>query len=155
MSPAHSHVEQSRNTLAFATRAKEVTNTAHINMVWLVGSKSVVLLFHVVDWLSFPALSFHAHLEHLQAVHMLITDAVLGLSGAYPVWDPVSCFLYWIEQVVSDKVLVKQLQKEVARLEAELKMPEGAVDCTSSEALLQAKDLQIQKVGISSQTWYS
>lgn len=33
MSPAHSHVEQSRNTLSFATRAKEVTNTAHINMV--------------------------------------------------------------------------------------------------------------------------
>lgn len=33
MSPAHSHVEQSRNTLAFATRAKEVTNTTHINMV--------------------------------------------------------------------------------------------------------------------------
>jgi hypothetical protein len=33
MSPAHSHIEQSRNTLAFATRAKEVTNSVHINMV--------------------------------------------------------------------------------------------------------------------------
>ena len=32
-SPAHSHVEQARNTLAFATRAKEVTNTTHINIV--------------------------------------------------------------------------------------------------------------------------
>jgi centromeric protein E len=79
MSPAHSHVEQSRNTLSFATRAKEVTNTAHINMV------------------------------------------------------------------VSDKVLVKQLQKEVARLEAELRVPEGNEAC-SSDALLHAKDLQIQKV---------
>ncbi|XP_076957161.1 kinesin-like protein NACK2 isoform X1 [Bidens hawaiensis] len=33
MSPALSHVDQSRNTLAFATSAKEVTNTAKINMV--------------------------------------------------------------------------------------------------------------------------
>nr|PNR40469.1 hypothetical protein PHYPA_017871 [Physcomitrium patens] len=80
MSPAHSHVEQSRNTLAFATRAKEVTNTTHINMV------------------------------------------------------------------VSDKVLVKQLQKEVARLEAELKVPDPTTEITSSEALLHAKDLQIQKM---------
>jgi centromeric protein E len=46
---------------------------------------------------------------------------------------------------VSDKVLVKQLQKEVARLEAELKIPEGNENC-SSDALLHAKDLQIQKV---------
>jgi hypothetical protein len=50
------------------------------------------------------------------------------------------------QQVVSDKVLVKQLQKEVARLEAELKLPEGGMESSSSEALLQAKDLQIQKV---------
>lgn len=80
MSPAHSHVEQSRNTLAFATRAKEVVNTTHVNMV------------------------------------------------------------------VSDKVLVKQLQKEVARLEAELKVPDSVTDSATSEALLQAKDLQIQKM---------
>lgn len=33
MSPALSHVEQSRNTLLFATSAKEVTNTARVNMV--------------------------------------------------------------------------------------------------------------------------
>ena len=49
-------------------------------------------------------------------------------------------------QVVSDKVLVKQLQKEVARLEAELKVPDLATEAATSEALLQAKDLQIQKV---------
>lgn len=49
-------------------------------------------------------------------------------------------------QVVSDKVLVKQLQKEVARLEAELKVPDSVTDTATSEALLQAKDLQIQKV---------
>lgn len=33
LSPATSHVEQSRNTLLFATRAKEVTNNAQVNMV--------------------------------------------------------------------------------------------------------------------------
>lgn len=33
MSPAQSHVEQSRNTLFFATQAKEVINTARVNMV--------------------------------------------------------------------------------------------------------------------------
>lgn len=33
MSPALTHVEQSRNTLSFATRAKEVTNNAQVNMV--------------------------------------------------------------------------------------------------------------------------
>ncbi|XP_073115420.1 kinesin-like protein KIN-7A [Elaeis guineensis] len=40
MSPAHSHVEQSRNTLHFATCAKEVTNTARVNMV--VSDKQMV-----------------------------------------------------------------------------------------------------------------
>uniref|UniRef100_A0A803NUW2 Kinesin-like protein n=1 Tax=Cannabis sativa TaxID=3483 RepID=A0A803NUW2_CANSA len=35
MSPALSHVEQTRNTLSFATSAKEVTNNAQINMVVL------------------------------------------------------------------------------------------------------------------------
>lgn len=33
LSPAMSHLEQSRNTLFFATRAKEVTNNARVNMV--------------------------------------------------------------------------------------------------------------------------
>jgi hypothetical protein len=33
MSPALTHVEQSRNTLFFATCAKEATNTAKVNMV--------------------------------------------------------------------------------------------------------------------------
>ncbi|KAG6389040.1 hypothetical protein SASPL_150499 [Salvia splendens] len=33
ISPALSHVEQSRNTLSFATSAKEVTNSAQVNMV--------------------------------------------------------------------------------------------------------------------------
>ncbi|PIM97646.1 Kinesin-like protein [Handroanthus impetiginosus] len=58
LSPASSHVEQSRNTLFFATRAKEVTNNAQVNMV------------------------------------------------------------------ISEKQLVKHLQKEVARLEAELRTPD-------------------------------
>lgn len=33
LSPALSHVEQSRNTLSFATSAKEVTNTTRVNVV--------------------------------------------------------------------------------------------------------------------------
>ncbi|XP_068641151.1 kinesin-like protein NACK1 [Aristolochia californica] len=79
MSPAMSHVEQSRNTLSFATRAKEVTNTAQVNMV------------------------------------------------------------------VSEKQLVKQLQKEVARLEAELRTPEPS-SASCSEVLIKEKDLKIQEM---------
>ncbi|XP_047315927.1 kinesin-like protein NACK1 [Impatiens glandulifera] len=71
LSPAFIHVEQSRNTLLFATRAKEVTNNAQVNMV------------------------------------------------------------------ISNKQLVKHLQKEVARLEAELRVPDAA----PSE-----KDLKIQQM---------
>ncbi|KAI3443509.1 hypothetical protein Pfo_000174 [Paulownia fortunei] len=79
MSPALSHVEQSRNTLLFATNAKEVTNTAQVNMV------------------------------------------------------------------VEKKQLVKQLQQEVARLEAELRSPEpSASSCLRS--LLREKDLKIQQM---------
>ncbi|KAJ9676944.1 hypothetical protein PVL29_022103 [Vitis rotundifolia] len=70
LSPALTHVEQSRNTLFFATRAKEVTNNAQVNMV------------------------------------------------------------------VSDKQLVKHLQKEVARLEAELRTPDPSKE----------KDLKIQQM---------
>ncbi|XP_031499737.1 kinesin-like protein NACK1 [Nymphaea colorata] len=75
MSPASSHVEQSRKTLSFATSAKEVTNSAKVNMV------------------------------------------------------------------ISDKQLVRHLQKEVARLEAELRTPEP-----SAEALLMEKEMEIQKL---------
>ncbi|CAA6671336.1 unnamed protein product [Spirodela intermedia] len=79
MSPAFTHVEQSRNTLYFATRAKEVTNNAQVNML------------------------------------------------------------------VSDKQLVKHLQKEVARLEAELRTPEPSASSTS-DAILMEKELQIRKM---------
>ncbi|XP_020521637.1 kinesin-like protein NACK1 [Amborella trichopoda] len=78
MSPALSHVEQSRNTLFFATCAKEVTNSAQVNMV------------------------------------------------------------------VSEKQLVKHLQKEVARLEAELRTPDRST-CTS-EALVMEKELKIRQM---------
>ncbi|KAI5068317.1 hypothetical protein GOP47_0016662 [Adiantum capillus-veneris] len=81
MSPAQSHVEQSRNTLFFAMQAKEVVNTARVNLV------------------------------------------------------------------VSDKALVKQLQKEVARLEAELKVPETVNPCPrDAEALLHEKNAEIQQL---------
>jgi centromeric protein E len=33
MSPAHTHIEQSRNTLLFATCAKEVVTNAKVNVV--------------------------------------------------------------------------------------------------------------------------
>ncbi|KAM0838239.1 hypothetical protein ACQ4PT_061105 [Festuca glaucescens] len=79
MSPALTHVEQSRNTLFFAACAKEVTNTAKVNMI------------------------------------------------------------------VSDKQLVKHLQTEVARLEAELQTPDRA---SSSEILRIEKDRKIRQMEI-------
>ncbi|XP_015572973.1 kinesin-like protein NACK2 isoform X2 [Ricinus communis] len=78
ISPALSHVEQTRNTLSFATSAKEVTNNAQVNMV------------------------------------------------------------------VADKSLVKHLQKEVARLEAELRSPEPSSSCLKS--ILMEKDLKIEQM---------
>ncbi|KAJ1283657.1 hypothetical protein BS78_03G145200 [Paspalum vaginatum] len=79
MSPALTHVEQSRNTLFFATCAKEVTNTAKVNMV------------------------------------------------------------------ISEKQLVKHLQTEVARLEAELRTPDRA---SSSDILIVEKDMKIRQMEI-------
>ncbi|KAK4477148.1 hypothetical protein RD792_016361 [Penstemon davidsonii] len=77
LSPARSHVEQSRNTLLFACCAKEVSTNAQVNVV------------------------------------------------------------------MSDKALVKHLQKEVARLESELSTPGSICD---HAALLRKKDLQIEKL---------
>ncbi|CAL9766930.1 unnamed protein product [Musa acuminata subsp. burmannicoides] len=77
MSPARSHIEQSRNTLLFASCAKEVATNAQVNVV------------------------------------------------------------------MSDKALVKQLQKEVARLECELRYPGIS---PRVEALLREKDAQIKKM---------
>ncbi|XP_038895754.1 kinesin-like protein KIN-7F [Benincasa hispida] len=79
MSPAQIHAEQSRNTLFFASCAKEVVTNAQVNVV------------------------------------------------------------------VSDKALVKQLQRELARLESELKssvQTSGTPDYT----LIREKDLQIEKL---------
>jgi centromeric protein E len=45
MSPAQTHVEQSRNTLFFATCAKEVTNNAKVNMV-----RSVTVMHHLFTY---------------------------------------------------------------------------------------------------------
>ncbi|VFQ63415.1 unnamed protein product [Cuscuta campestris] len=79
MSPALSHADQSRNTLSFATSAKEVTNSAQVNMV------------------------------------------------------------------VSEKQLVKKLQKEVARLEAELRTPDTTAS-PSLRSLLMEKEMKIQQM---------
>lgn len=80
LSPARSHVEQTRNTLLFACCAKEVTTKAQVNVV------------------------------------------------------------------MSDKALVKHLQKEVARLESELKTPGPVTTNCDYATLLRKKDLQIEKV---------
>ncbi|KAF8118364.1 hypothetical protein N665_0005s0130 [Sinapis alba] len=80
LSPARSHVEQTRNTLLFACCAKEVTTKAQINVV------------------------------------------------------------------MSDKALVKQLQRELARLESELKNPAPASSSCDCGVVLRKKDLQIQKM---------
>ncbi|XP_042386129.1 kinesin-like protein KIN-7C [Zingiber officinale] len=77
MSPARSHIEQSRNTLFFASCAKEVATSAQVNIV------------------------------------------------------------------MSDKALVKHLQKELARLESEMKYSGIA---PSVETLLREKDLHIKKL---------
>ncbi|KAG7571610.1 Kinesin motor domain [Arabidopsis suecica] len=80
LSPARSHVEQTRNTLLFACCAKEVTTKAQINVV------------------------------------------------------------------MSDKALVKQLQRELARLESELRNPAPATSSCDCGVTLRKKDLQIQKM---------
>ncbi|CAH8262974.1 unnamed protein product [Arabidopsis lyrata] len=80
LSPARSHVEQTRNTLLFACCAKEVTTKAQINVV------------------------------------------------------------------MSDKALVKQLQRELARLESELRNPVPATSSCDCGVTLRKKDLQIQKM---------
>lgn len=80
LSPARSHVEQSRNTLLFATCAKEVTTNAQVNVV------------------------------------------------------------------MSDKALVKHLQKELARLESELKSPAPISSSCNCSAAIRKKDLQIEKM---------
>ncbi|CAK8539983.1 unnamed protein product [Lathyrus sativus] len=83
MSPARSHVEQSRNTLLFASCAKEVETNAQVNVV------------------------------------------------------------------VSDKALVKQLQKELAKLESELRNSGSARPNNSdSSALLREKDHEIEMLRI-------
>ena len=79
MSPAQVHVEQSRNTLLFASCAKEVVTNAQVNVV------------------------------------------------------------------VSDKALVKQLQRELARLERELRSS-GQTSERPDITLVREKDLQIEKV---------
>lgn len=80
ISPARSHVEQSRNTLLFATCAKQVSVNAQVNVV------------------------------------------------------------------MSDKALVKQLQKELARLEGELRSLGSASAIPNPAALLREKELLIEKV---------
>ncbi|KAL3626670.1 hypothetical protein CASFOL_029413 [Castilleja foliolosa] len=77
MSPTRAHVEQSRNTLLFASCAKEVTTNARVNVV------------------------------------------------------------------MSDKALVKYLQRELARIESELRSPQSKSDYS---ALLTEKDRQIEKL---------
>ncbi|KAK2355605.1 ATP binding microtubule motor family protein [Trifolium repens] len=78
MSPARSYVEQTRNTLLFASCAKEVSTNAKVNVV------------------------------------------------------------------ISDKLLVKQLQRELARLEAELRSSGSTCRKPDSAELLREKDLQIE-----------
>ncbi|VAI20144.1 unnamed protein product [Triticum turgidum subsp. durum] len=79
MSPAHCHVEQSRNTLLFANCAKNVVTNAQVNVV------------------------------------------------------------------MSDKALVKHLQRELTRLENELKFP-GSASLSTHAEVLKEKDEQIKKV---------
>ncbi|XP_073148831.1 kinesin-like protein KIN-7F [Henckelia pumila] len=80
LSPARSHVEQSRNTLLFASCAKEVMTNAQVNVV------------------------------------------------------------------LSDKALVKHLQRELARLESELRSPSSTFGPSNTSATLREKDLRIDEL---------
>lgn len=80
MSPARTHVEQSRNTLLFASCAKEVTTNAQVNIV------------------------------------------------------------------MSDKALVKHLQRELSRLENELRCSGPVFITPDSASILREKDLRIEKL---------
>ncbi|RZS08903.1 hypothetical protein BHM03_00039938, partial [Ensete ventricosum] len=75
-------------------------------------------------------------------VSCLNCDAKI-IFTAYMYFACLSFATILINQVVSDKQLVKQLQKEVARLEAELRTPEP---CAGSEVLLMEKELKIKQV---------
>lgn len=57
-------------------------------------------------------------------------------------------------QVVSDKKLVKHLQKEVERLEAELRSPEPS-SASYLQSLLIKKNLQIEQVHECVEKWKS
>jgi len=50
-----------------------------------------------------------------------------------------------VNVVMSDKVLVKHLQRELARLENELKLP-GSVSCSTHAEILREKDELIKQV---------
>ncbi|KAI3989119.1 hypothetical protein MKX01_033155 [Papaver californicum] len=80
ISPARNHLEQSKNTLLFASCAKEVSTNAHVNVV------------------------------------------------------------------MSDKALVKHLQRELARLESEMRNPAPNAATFDTVTLLRQKDLQIEKM---------
>lgn len=80
MSPARSHVEQSRNTLLFASCAKEVATNAQVNVV------------------------------------------------------------------MSDKALVKHLQRELSRLETELRSSGTTTVTSDSSALVRERDLLVEKL---------
>ena len=110
LSPALSHVEQSRNTLFFATRAKEVTNNAQVNMVCIVVFSPFFTCFLFLFFYFAPYSNINVE------VFVIL----------------FKCF----DQVVSDKQLVKHLQKEVSRLEAELRTPDPSNE----------KDQKIQQV---------
>lgn len=51
-----------------------------------------------------------------------------------------------VNVVMSDKALVKKLQRELARLEDELKCAGTTTTSSDSSALLREKDLQIEMV---------
>lgn len=51
-----------------------------------------------------------------------------------------------VNVVMSDKALVKHLQRELARLEGELRCPGTASSMSQAETLLKEKDAQIKKV---------
>jgi hypothetical protein len=88
VSPALSHVEQTRNTLSFATRAKEVVNTARVNMVWLtprhdIYEKSCLhfLLYYVYSYFSRKHVLIEVCKSLIVDILIFLTSMILNLSS--------------------------------------------------------------------------
>ncbi|KAF2614877.1 hypothetical protein F2Q70_00011902 [Brassica cretica] len=125
ISPALSHVAQTKKTLSFATSAKEVTNCAKVNMV--VSEK--LLLKHLQQKVA----KLESELRSPESSSSTCLKSLLVEREKK------------IQQVVSEKLLLKHLQQKVAKLESELRSPESS-SSTCLKSLLVEREKKIQQM---------